>query len=110
MELTKDLIKQISKLKKEPQWMTDFRLQSFAKFLELDNPDFGPKIDIDFASLTYYKKVGEVASNWENVDKNIKNTFQELGVIDAENKYLAGVSNQFESEVSLSYLKMIKTE
>ena len=105
MELTKDLIKQISKLKKEPQWMTDFRLQSFAKFLELDNPDFGPKIDIDFASLTYYKKVGEVASNWENVDKNIKNTFQELGVIDAENKYLAGVSNQFESEVVYHNLK-----
>jgi Fe-S cluster assembly protein SufB len=80
-------------------------LQSFAKFLELDNPDFGPKIDIDFASLTYYKKVGEVASNWENVDKNIKNTFQELGVIDAENKYLAGVSNQFESEVVYHNLK-----
>ncbi len=105
MELTKDLIKEISKIKKEPQWMTDFRLKSFEKFLELGQPDFGPELNIDFDSITYYKKVGEVASNWDDVDKNIKDTFQELGVIDAENKYLAGVSNQFESEVIYHNLK-----
>lgn len=105
MELTKNLIKEISKIKKEPQWMTDFRLKSFEKFLELGQPDFGPELNIDFDSITYYKKVGEVASNWEDVDKNIKDTFQELGVIDAENKYLAGVSNQFESEVIYHNLK-----
>ncbi len=99
MKLTKELIIDISNKKNEPKWMTDFRLKSLEKFLELDNPNFGPKIDIDFNTLTYYKKVGVATSDWNKVDANIKSTFQELGVIDAENKYLSGVSNQFESEV-----------
>ncbi len=99
MKLTKELIIDISNKKNEPKWMTDFRLKSLEKFLELDNPNFGPKIDIDFNTLTYYKKVGVATSDWNKVDANIKSTFQELGVIYAENKYLSGVSNQFESEV-----------
>lgn len=105
MKLTKKMIIDISKQKNEPKWMTDFRIKSLEKFLELDNPSFGPKIDIDFDSLTYYKKVGNSASNWDDVDKDIKNTFKELGIIDAENKYLDGVSNQFESEVIYHNLK-----
>ena len=99
MKLNEEFIKKISKLKNEPEWMLDFRLKSFNKFLELDNPSFGPKIDINFDNINYYKKISESTDNWDNVDKDIKNTFKDLGVIDAENSYLAGVSNQIESEV-----------
>ena len=79
--------------------MLDFRLNSLKSFFELDNPNFGPNIDLDFSKINYYKKVGNVTDKWEEVDEDVKNTFSELGVIDAEEKYLCGVSNQFESEV-----------
>ena len=82
MKLNEDYITKISKLKKEPEWMLDFRIKSFRKFLELDNPNFGPELNIDFESLNYYKKVGELTDNWENVDKDVKDTFKKLGVID----------------------------
>jgi len=106
--LTKEFITKLSKLKKEPQWMLDFRLQAFDKFLKLDNPDFGPKIDIDFKKLTYYKKIEDTKDNWEKVNKETKATFKTLGVIDAEEKYLSGVSNQLESEVVYHNLKTNK--
>ena len=105
MKLTKDYITKISKLKNEPDWMLDFRLKSFEKFLELDNPDFGPKIDIDFDKINYYKKTTNLTNNWDEVDPNVKKTFNDLGVINAENKYLCGVSNQLESEVFYHNLK-----
>ena len=98
-ELNSDLVKKISELKNEPKWMLDFRLKSLTSFFALDNPDFGPYINIDFSKINYYKKVSEEKSNWDDVDKNIKSTFKDLGVIDAEEKYLCGVSNQYESEV-----------
>ena len=98
-ELNEELVKKISELKGEPEWMLDFRLKSLTSFFELDNPSFGPEIDIDFSKINYYKKVSEETDNWDKVDSNIKTTFKELGVIDAEEKYLCGVSNQYESEV-----------
>ena len=97
--LNDELVKKISALKNEPIWMTDFRLRSLKSFFALENPDFGPEINIDFSKINYYKKVSEEKNNWEEVDKSIKNTFKNLGVIEAEEKYLCGVSNQFESEV-----------
>ena len=105
MKLTKDFILELSKSKNEPEWMLDFRLKSFEKFLELDNPEFGPSIDIDFDKINYYKKVSDQKSDWEEVGSDIKSTFKELGVIDAENKYLHGVSNQMESEVVYHNMK-----
>lgn len=98
-ELNEETITNISKLKGEPEWMLEFRLQSLKKFLELDMPKFGPKLDIDFSSINYYKKVGEATNNWDRVNCSIKKTFDDLGVIEAENKYLSGVTNQYESEV-----------
>ena len=99
-KLNKDFIINLSKRKNEPSWMLNFRLKAYEKFLELDNPDFGPKIDIDFDKLTYYKgSFNPPSCSWEKIDKNVKNTFDSLGVIDAEKKYLKGVSNQYESEV-----------
>lgn len=97
--LNEKLVKKISNIKNEPEWMTDFRLESLKSFFELDNPNFGPEIDIDFSKINYYKGQDKVKDNWDEVDSNIKNTFDALGVIEAEEKYLCGVSNQFESEV-----------
>ena len=99
MKLNKEFIENVSKSKGEPEWMLEFRLKSFEKFLELDNPSFGPKLDIDFDKINYYKKISDVTDSWDNVDKDIKKTFDDLGVIKAENTYLCGVSNQIESEV-----------
>lgn len=94
-----DKVKEISNIKEEPKWMTDFRIKSYQKFIELDNPKFGPKLDIDFDIINYYKKVGnKVENNWDSVDKDVKNTFDKIGLIDSEKKYLDGVGAQFESE------------
>lgn len=97
--LSEELIKKISKSKGEDEWMLEFRLNSYRKFLELENPNFGPKIELDFSKLNYYKKEGNLTSDWNNVRCDIRNKFKTLGVIDAEKKHLSGVSNQFESEV-----------
>ena len=85
--------------------MLEFRLKSFEKFLELDNPNFGPHIDIDFDNINYYKKELDLTDDWNKVDDNLRTTFKNLGVIDAENNYLCGVSNQVESEVFYHKLK-----
>ena len=97
--LSEELIKKISKSKGEDEWMLKFRLNSYRKFLELENPDFGPKIELDFSKLNYYKKEGSLTNDWNNVRCDIRNKFKTLGVIDAEKEHLSGVSNQFESEV-----------
>ncbi len=99
-KLSKEFIINLSKLKNEPDWMLAFRLKSYEKFLELENPTFGPLIDFSFDEILYYKNEQEkFKDDWEKVDKNIKKTFCNLGVIEAEEKYLDGVSNQYESEV-----------
>lgn len=105
MKLNKEFITKVSKLKNEPEWMLEFRLKSFEKFLELDNPNFGPHIDINFDNINYYKKELDLTDDWNKVDDNLRNTFKNLGVIDAENNYLCGVSNQVESEVFYHKLK-----
>lgn len=99
-ELNEQFVIDLSKKKNEPEWMLEFRLKSFKKFKELDQPSFGPKLDIDFENITYYKGgVEKLTNDWSRVNCSIRNSFQDLGVIDAEKKYLGGVTNQFESEV-----------
>lgn len=98
-KLTKQFIIDLSKKKGEPEWMRDFRLKSFEEFLKQENPNFGPKLDFSFDDILYYKKTEEKKENWEEVKEETYQTFCKLGVIDAENKYLDGVSNQIESEV-----------
>lgn len=99
-KLSKEFIIELSKNKKEPNWMLEFRLKSYEKFLKLENPQFGPTIDFTFDEIVYYKNEHEkYKEDWNQVDKKVKNTFCNLGVIDAEEKYLDGVSNQYESEV-----------
>ena len=95
-----DFIKWLSNKKGEDKEMLDFRIQSFLKFQELDNPNFGPRLNLDFDKINYYKSdVNKSTDEWDKVNPNIKNTFCSLGVIEAEEKYLDGVSNQYESEV-----------
>lgn len=106
-KLDLEKVKEISELKKEPKWMCDFRIKSYQKFVELKNPSFGPKLEIDFDIINYYKKVSDdIYDNWDKVDKKVKETFDDLGLIEAEKKYLGGVGAQFESEVV--YHNMIK--
>ncbi len=105
--INQKIVKQISKIKKEPEWMTEFRLHSYAEFIKQKNPNFGPELNIDFDAITYYKKMSDVVANaWEDVPKEIKDTFQKIGLPEAEQKYLAGVGAQYESEVI--YHNMLK--
>ena len=100
-------IKNISFTKGEPEWMLEFRLNALKKFNELSNPTFGPELKIDFSDINYYKKVvKEIQNDWNKLPKNIKNTFDNIGLPEAEKKYLSGVHAQYESETI--YHNMIK--
>ncbi len=106
--LTEDVVRQISKLKNEPEWMLEFRLKAFKAFQEMPMPSFGPDLSmLNFDSYTYFTRManGET-KNWDDVPETVKNTFQKLGIPEAEQKYLAGVSTQYESEVV--YHNMLK--
>ena len=101
-----ETVKKISEIKKEPEWMRQFRVNSYEEFIKKENPTFGPNLNINFDDITYYKKVGEIKNNWEEVPKKVKETFDKLGIPDAEKKYLAGIGAQYESEVI--YHNMLK--
>ena len=105
--LDENKVKKISKIKNEPKWMSDFRLKAYETFKKIPNPNFGPELKIDFDQINYYKSVtSNLENNWNNIDCKIKNTFDELGVTKAEDKYLDGLGAQYESEVI--YHNMIK--
>src|SRR5574344_728354 len=100
MKLTKEVVKQISEIKKEPSWMLDFRLTSLDAFNKRSNPSFGPKLDIDYDSINYYKqRENNLTDNWNNISCDVRNIFDDLGVISAEKKYLDGMGAQYDSEV-----------
>jgi len=98
--LTEEIVREISAMKHEPEWMTDFRVKAFHTFEKMPMPSWGPDLsDIDFQDFVYYKKATrETEQNWEEVPDEIKNTFERLGIPEAERKYLAGVTTQYESE------------
>ena len=97
--LSPENIKKISEIKHEEQWVLDFRQKSFELFNKLEMPDFGPKFELDFDKVIYYKsQENGINNNWNNIDNNIKCEFQSLGVIDSE-KYMDGMGVQYESEV-----------
>lgn len=99
--LNEEIIKTISKVKKEPEWMLDIRLKAYNHFKERPIPKWGQDLTkIDFNEIYYYgKPEGEQATIWEDVPEYIKNTFDKLGIPEAEKKFLAGVGAQYESEV-----------
>ncbi|MEM2785482.1 MAG: Fe-S cluster assembly protein SufB [Candidatus Nitrosotenuis sp.] len=99
--LSKEVIKEISKLKNEPQWMLDFRLRSYEVFMKKPMPNWGPDLGtIDFQNIYYYAKASEkTEKSWDDVPPEVKKTFDKLGIPEAEKKFLAGVGAQYESEV-----------
>ena len=90
--INEDLINEISNIKNEPEWMREFRIKAMHKFLETPNPNFGPELKIDFDDITYFKRIDDkVHDNWNEVPELARDTFDKIGLMDAEKKYLAGV-------------------
>ncbi|WP_138418523.1 Fe-S cluster assembly protein SufB [Aquibacillus sediminis] len=105
--LTKKVVEEISRMKEEPEWMLDFRLKALEQFYKKPMPQWGGDLsELDFDEITYYVKPSERSErSWDEVPEEIKNTFDKLGIPEAEQKYLAGVSAQYESEVVYHNLK-----
>jgi Fe-S cluster assembly protein SufB len=106
--LNEDIVRQISKLKNEPEWMLEYRLKSYKAFKKLPLPSFGPDLSsLDYDTYTYFTRLSnKETQSWDEVPETVKNTFDKLGIPEAEQKYLAGVSTQYESEVV--YHNMLK--
>jgi len=99
--INEDVVKKISEMKNEPDWMREIRLKAYHEFAKMKWPNFGPDLSsVNFDEYIYYiKSSKKVENSWDNVPTAIKDTFDKLGIREAEQKYLAGVSTQFESEV-----------
>ena len=99
--LTKEIIDKLSKEKNDPEWMHEFRLKSLEAYNEMKIPDWGPSIeglDIDHI-VTYVRPNTNMKNDWEDVPQDIKETFDRLGIPQAERKSLAGVGAQYDSEL-----------
>lgn len=99
--LNEEIVRNISKRKKEPKWMTDFRVKAYNIFLEKKMPDWGGDLSkINFDSYYYYiKPIKDRAAAWGDLPEEIKNTYDRIGIPEAEKQFLSGVSAQYESEV-----------
>ena len=99
--LTEDIVLEISEKKNDPEWMRDFRLKSLEIYNKSKMPNWGPDIsglNVDNI-VTYVKPNTEMSQSWEEVPEDIKNTFEKLGIPEAERKSLAGVGAQYDSEL-----------
>ena len=104
--LDASIVEQISEMKNEPQWMREFRLKSLEIFHSKPMPKWGGSIDVNFQDIFYYlKPTDKQGRTWDEVPQEIKDTFDKLGIPEAEKKFLAGVKAQFESEVVYGSLK-----
>ncbi len=99
--LDRDVVTQISQMKGEPQWMLDFRLKALEHFQRRPMPNWGANLaGLDLDNIFYYVKPTDVEGrSWDDVPETIKNTFDKLGIPEAERKFLAGVGAQYESEM-----------
>ena len=102
--LTEGLIREMSAMKEEPEWMLELRLEALETFYKLENPKWAgsPEVldAIDFDNIHYYVKATDTDStNWEDVPEYIKDTFDKLGIPEAERQFLAGAGAQYDSEV-----------
>ena len=106
--INENVIRQISAHKKEPQWMLDFRLNAYRAFVEKENQNWGPDLSfINFQDYTYFvTAANKVQNSWDEVPDDIKNTFDKIGISDAEKDFLAGVTTQYDSEAV--YHNMLK--
>ena len=99
--LTPEIVEEISDKKNDPQWMRDFRLKALEIYHKTDIPNWGPDIsDLNMDNIvTYVKPKTKMSADWEEVPEDIKNTFEKLGIPEAERKSLAGVGAQYDSEL-----------
>ena len=99
--LTADIVKKLSNEKGDPEWMRDFRLKSLEIYNQLRVPEWGPSIDgLNIENIaTYVRPNVKMQGDWESVPQDIKDTFEKLGIPEAERKSLAGVGAQFDSEL-----------
>jgi Fe-S cluster assembly protein SufB len=99
--LSREVVESISEYKDEPQWMRDFRLKALEHFESRPTPQWGGNLaQIDFEDIHYFVRASEKNSrDWDEVPEDIKNTFDRLGIPEAERKFLSGVGAQYESEV-----------
>jgi Fe-S cluster assembly protein SufB len=99
--LTRRTVEQLSEMKKEPEWMRNFRIRSYEHFMKRPMPTWGGDLShIDFNDIYYYlSPTGKVEKSWDDVPDKIKKTFDRLGIPEAEKKFLAGVGAQYESDV-----------
>lgn len=99
--LNEDVVRQISLQKGEPQWMLEFRLRALEHFQKRPMPTWGPDLsDLDLDDIFYYVRPSAAESkSWDDVPEAIKNTFDRLGIPEAEQRFLAGVGAQYESEM-----------
>jgi Fe-S cluster assembly protein SufB len=105
--LTKDIILTISKEKNDPEWMREFRLKALEVYESIDLPTWGPSLDeLNMNEIaTYVKPKSEMKGNWDEVPEDIKETFDRLGIQEAEKTSLAGVGAQYDSEVVYHSIK-----
>lgn len=105
--LSEATIRHISAMKHEPSWMLDIRLEAYHEFVRRPMPDFGPDLSsLDFSAIDYYHPVGEqVVDNWDQIPDEIKQTYQEIGLPEAEQRYLAGSQAQTDSTAIYNRLK-----
>lgn len=99
--IDREKVEEISNIKKEDSWIRDFRLNSYEKFEKIGMPEFGPKVDLDFSEIIYYKSSKQdkdIKNNWNNVLKPVVDELDSLGVLESE-KHLGGMGVQYESEV-----------
>ncbi len=99
--LDEEVIRQISAFKEEPEWMLEFRLKAYRHFLQRPMPSWGPDLSgLNLDEIYYYVRPEEIdRRSWDDVPETIKNTFDKLGLPEAEQKYLAGVGAQYDSEM-----------
>ena len=99
--LDEEVIRQISAFKEEPEWMLEFRLKAYRHFLERPMPSWGPDLSgLNLDEIYFYVRPEEIdQKSWDDVPETIKNTFDRLGLPEAEQKYLAGVGAQYDSEM-----------
>lgn len=102
--LDEEKVRRISELKGEPEWMTEHRVKAYRSFASKPLPTWGPDLSgIKFDEITYYRSAADrPVRDWDDVPEEIKETFERLGVPEAERKFLAGASAQFESEIVYS--------
>jgi Fe-S cluster assembly protein SufB len=99
--LDRETVLEISKMKGEPDWMLEFRLKAYDHYMKRPMPNWGGDLSgINFDDIFYYIRPSEKqGKTWDEVPEYIKDTFERLGIPQAERKYLAGVGAQYESEV-----------